>query len=76
MFIEASPLAAQLLPPLRDPRYDWPWPGYVPTQTTDSCSGPCEHCGMFHYPAGAACHRVKAIEYHENGAVKRVEYKD
>lgn len=31
----------------------------------------CEHCGGMH---GGQCPRVKSIEYHESGAVKRVEY--
>lgn len=31
----------------------------------------CGHCGMYH---GAVCPRIKAVEYHENGLVKRVEY--
>lgn len=33
----------------------------------------CEHCNNSH---SGPCPRVKAIEYHENGAVKRVEYTD
>lgn len=31
----------------------------------------CGHCGMIH---GPACPRIRAIEYYENGTVKRVEY--
>jgi hypothetical protein len=34
--------------------------------------GQCVHCGNFH--PGVVCPRVKAIEYFENGTVKRVEY--
>jgi len=33
----------------------------------------CPYCGMIH---AGACPRVKAIEYFENGMVKRVEFKD
>ncbi len=32
---------------------------------------PCPHCGMGHT---GTCPRVKAIDYYENGTVKRVEY--
>jgi hypothetical protein len=32
---------------------------------------PCEFCGNHH---GKICPSVKAIEYHENGTVKRVEF--
>jgi hypothetical protein len=35
------------------------------------CSGP--HSGVIH---GGPCPRVKAIEYHANGTVKRVEFHD
>jgi hypothetical protein len=31
----------------------------------------CTHCGKIH---AGRCPLVKAIEYHENGIVKRVEY--
>lgn len=31
----------------------------------------CPHCGLFH---DATCPRIKAIDYHESGAVKRVEF--
>ena len=30
----------------------------------------CEYCGTLH---AGTCWRVKAIEYHDNGCVKRVE---
>ena len=33
--------------------------------------GSCTWCGMHH---GGMCPKVKAIEYHENGFVKRVEF--
>lgn len=32
----------------------------------------CAHCGQFGHES-LACHRVKAIEYYENGAIKRIE---
>tara|TARA_R110000868_G_scaffold411706_1_gene707811 strand:+ start:30345 stop:30593 length:249 start_codon:yes stop_codon:yes gene_type:complete len=35
---------------------------------------PCGHCGA-HHPS-QPCPRIAAIEYHENGNVKRVEYRD
>lgn len=34
-------------------------------------SGPCEFCGLAH---GKICPSVRAIEYHANGKVKRVEF--
>ncbi len=30
----------------------------------------CPYCGVYH---ATMCHRVKTIEYHQNGTVKRVE---
>lgn len=33
----------------------------------------CQHCGQDGGHTGK-CHLVKAIEYYENGTVKRVEY--
>lgn len=30
----------------------------------------CPYCGVYH---ATMCHRVKSIEYHQNGTVKRVE---
>ena len=32
----------------------------------------CQHCGGIHVTS--QCPRVKAIEYHKNGRVKRVEF--
>jgi len=31
----------------------------------------CPHCGLIH---ATTCSRIKAIEYRENGTVKRVEF--
>lgn len=31
----------------------------------------CGHCGLWH---NGTCQKIKAIEYHENGTVKRIEY--
>jgi hypothetical protein len=31
----------------------------------------CGHCGFYHAPP---CPRIKAIEYHPDGSVKRIEY--
>jgi hypothetical protein len=41
----------------------------------DSSSPPgfCGHCGFYAYHYGV-CPRIKAIEYHPDGNVKRVEY--
>jgi hypothetical protein len=36
-----------------------------------SDNGTCGYCGMGHI---GTCPRVKAIEYHENGTLKRVEF--
>jgi hypothetical protein len=33
----------------------------------------CPYCGSLH--ERTVCHLVKAIEYHPNGSVKRVEFK-
>jgi hypothetical protein len=32
---------------------------------------PCSHCGTYHT---VPCPRIKAIEYHQDGTMKRVEY--
>lgn len=40
--------------------------------TTNQTLAPCRWCGMHHQ---TVCPMVKAIEYHPNGAVKRVEFK-
>lgn len=43
--------------------------------TTDSAASitlnSCAYCGSYH---SGTCGRVKAIEYHQNGTVKRVEF--
>ena len=44
------------------------------TTTVGPTTHACVHCGGVH--SGGVCHRVKAIEYHQNGTVKRVEYHD
>lgn len=31
----------------------------------------CPHCGMIH---DTTCPRIKAIEYHQDGSTKRVEF--
>lgn len=44
------------------------------TQTTTAIEiAVCNHCGNIHT---GRCPHVKAIEYYENGAVKRIEYSD
>jgi hypothetical protein len=40
--------------------------------TAAGTSGPCPYCGQHHT---GICPMVKAIEYFENGTVKRVEFK-
>lgn len=34
----------------------------------------CPYCGAVH--ERTVCHLVKAIEYHPNGSIKRVEFKE
>lgn len=36
-------------------------------------SNECQHCGNWH---SGVCPRIKAIEYHPNGQIARVEYHD
>ena len=43
------------------------------TMTAIGNGGLCPHCGMGH---GAVCPRIKAVEYHADGTIKRVEYFD
>jgi hypothetical protein len=33
----------------------------------------CQHCGFVH---NHTCPRVKAIEYYENGLIKRIEFNE
>jgi hypothetical protein len=33
----------------------------------------CPYCGLYH---AGVCLRVKSVEYHENGTIKRVEFHD
>jgi len=43
------------------------------SETTNSASGAkCQYCNGYH---PALCPTVKAIEYFENGKIKRVEFK-
>jgi hypothetical protein len=43
--------------------------------STTKLEDECPWCsGIIHY--GSPCPRVKAIEYHPNGMIKRVEFKD
>lgn len=44
-------------------------------QTTVITPEVCMHCGMIHTMVGQ-CPKVKAVEYYENGMIKRVEYND
>lgn len=32
---------------------------------------PCQHCGSYH---GPLCPAIKAIEYHADGSLKRIEF--
>lgn len=34
-------------------------------------AGECQHCGNWH---GGVCPRISAIEYYQDGTVKKVEY--
>ena len=47
--------------------------------TTLEVKGYCPYCSNPPYDYvyhGGACPKIKAIEYHPNGTVKRIEYKD
>ena len=54
------------------------WNHIMPKQTIAASASSwyfvpiCEHCGGHH--AGKYCPYIKSIEYHENGAVKHVEF--
>lgn len=48
--------------------HDTVWPGTGPKHTTEQCLW----CGLIH---SRLCPAVKAIEYFQNGAVRRVEFK-
>jgi len=41
--------------------------------STTDISLACPYCGLIH---GTVCPRVKAIEYHPGGTIKRVEFHD
>lgn len=44
-----------------------------PTNERNHTNTPCHHCGVIH---GLLCPYVKAYEYHLNGTLKRVEFRD
>lgn len=44
----------------------------VSSPNLSNVSTACPHCGMHH---ATTCPLVKAIEYHPDGSVKRVEFK-
>lgn len=57
------------------PIWNWPWGvSYsFPSPPTYTWSVPrCPACGACH--TDECSRKVKAIEYHENGTIKRVEY--
>ena len=45
------------------------------TQTTAMDQPKCRHCGTYP-PHDGQCPLIKAIDYHQNGNIKRVEYHD
>ena len=47
--------------------------GLIMETTTTYSVVICPHCGSNHN-TNAQCPKIKAIEYHENGTIKRVEY--
>lgn len=48
-----------------DPPPNWQWP------SGQTITVGCPHCGGTH---PGQCWRIKSIEYHDNGSIKRIEY--
>ena len=36
----------------------------------------CIYCGLIHIPTNAICPRIKSVEYHNDGTIKKVELHD
>ena len=52
--------------------------GWTGDTSTVNQEGSCPHCsghGTTVWHSGSPCPKVRAIEYHRNGAIKRIEYK-
>lgn len=75
MFIAIdSPFCGSVLSmPEMDTRYYLEYEPFKPSIGSGQYIVCCRHCGGSHE---GECHRVKAIEYHDNGQIKRVEYHD
>ena len=57
------------------------WGGWYPSEnpTTAIPAFGCPYCsgaGTTVWHGGGPCPNVKAIEYHENGQIKRIEFRD
>ena len=39
-----------------------------------SANANCPYCGMLHLQGSGVCPRVKAMEYYQDGTLKRVEF--
>ena len=65
--------------PWYPPEFFWPRQfTAAPTYTTAGGSPPCHWCsagGTLIYHNGP-CPRVKSVEYHKNGTIKKVEFND
>ena len=50
----------------------------IETSSTFRLEGACPHCsGPYNSVAHVGpCPKIKAIEYHPNGAIKRIEYRE
>jgi hypothetical protein len=48
-----------------------PEPKYVHATTDINTPGICPHCGYGHI---GTCPKIKAIEYHQDGTVRRIEF--
>ncbi len=45
----------------------------ITNNSTSNAAPRCTHCGSF--PHQGVCPLIRAIEYHPDGSIKRVEYK-
>ncbi len=57
---------------VRDQNNNWTYE-WLPATTAISYVVGCRHCGGTH---AGECRRIKRIEYHDNGTIKSVEYRE